>query len=218
MSSLERNLPQKPSSLVPPIEFREREPLPLSFYETGTLDVARKILGKGLLIESEGDLMVTEIVEVEAYLGTKDAASHAFKGLTRRNGAMFERGGTCYVYLSYGFHFCMNVTTQCKGIGEAVLIRALRPIYGLEAIRTRRPLVMKESGLLNGPGKLTEGLGINLTYNGFTFDRPDFKIIDLGTKVPSKLIGQSPRIGISKAAEKPWRFFIKGSPWLSRKG
>ncbi len=196
--------------------------MPRSFYEDETLVVARRLLGKVLVVHAASatrsikDTIAVEIVEVEAYLGGADPASHAYRGVTKRNAVMFEGGGSCYVYLSYGLNYCMNVSTRGPGIGEAVLFRAARPIFGIDSIRKRRALIKTDFGLLNGPGKLTKGLGIDLTYNGFTFDRPDFKIVDLGTRVPAKLISESPRIGISKAAEKPWRFFLKDSPWVSR--
>lgn len=131
---------------------------------------------------------------------------------------MFEGGGTCYVYLSYGLNFCMNVVTQEKGVGEAVLLRAARPMLGISRLQENRPLAKKETQLLSGPGRLCQGFEINLQQNGWTFDRPDFKIIELETRVKPHQVGTSARIGITKAASKPWRFYIKSSPWLSRKG
>jgi len=185
-------------------------PLPPHFYLSNTTEVARALLGKGLFISApQKSPLLVEIVEVEAYLGSEDPASHAYRGMTKRNWPMFELGGMCYVYLSYGINFCMNVVTREKGVGEAVLIRAAAPILGLESIRHRA---------LSGPGKLTHALGIDLSYNGLTFDRRDFKLIDLGKNYSEKFIGESPRIGISRATVERLRFFIRSSPWLSRKG
>jgi DNA-3-methyladenine glycosylase len=191
-------------------------PLPKSFYLQDTLTVAEELIGKGLIVGKGTSLVVTQIVEVEAYLGTRDPASHAYRGLTKRNWPMFEEGGTCYVYLSYGINYCMNVSTQGKGIGEAVLLRALRPLYGLELIKQRRHKIQTELGLLSGPGKITLGLGIGPEMNGRTFFEPDFKIVDLGDLVEKPKIAKTPRIGISKAAERPWRFIAKGSLYVSK--
>lgn len=193
-------------------------PLPSEFYLQNTVEVARQLLGKGLYVRRGKAELLVEITEVEAYLAGKDPASHAFRGLTKRNWPMFEGGGTCYVYLSYGINYCMNVATQKKGIGEAILLRAAAPILGIETLRKNRgSRDIPDRNLLSGPGKLTQALGIDLSYNGLAFDRDDLKIVDLGKALTNKSIGTSPRIGISKAKEDELRFFIKGSPWLSRK-
>ena len=196
-------------------------PLPAKFYLQDTASVARKLLGKGLYVATGPVPLLMEITEVEAYLGLHDPASHAFRGLTQRNWPMFERGGTCYVYLSYGINYCMNVATQPAGVGEAVLLRAGAPLLGVEAMAKNRgfdPRSVPLRNLLSGPGKLCQALGIDLAFNGFTYDREDFKIVDLGKNPRSQNIGTSGRIGISKAKEEPLRFFIKASPWLSRRG
>jgi DNA-3-methyladenine glycosylase len=212
MNSLEQNSPPAPE------RYAEAQALPRTFYHGKTLSIAKALLGKGLYVEQAGQPILAEITEVEAYLAEKDPASHAFRGLTKRNWPMFEAGGTCYVYLSYGLNFCMNVSTQEAGLAEAILFRAARPILGLDLIRSRRPRARNDYQLLSGPGRLCQGLGIDLKHNGWTFDRGDFKIVDLGQRVAPSAIGTSTRIGITKASDKPWRFFIKSSPWLSRKG
>jgi DNA-3-methyladenine glycosylase len=212
-----------PESKKPlPKKLRTAKPLPRSFYLRDTLAISKDLLGKGLLVESEEETFLCEIVEVEAYLGGADPASHAFRGVTKRNWPMFEEGGRCYVYLSYGLNYCMNVVTQKKGLGEAVLLRAAVPLYGLDTMRKNRgldlPLSEKEIlRLTNGPGKLCQALGIDLSFNGRDFTEEGLKIIDLGRKVTSSQIGSSPRIGITKAAELCYRYFIKSSPWLSRR-
>lgn len=209
---------QKQASHLHTTVWEKYSALPSGFYLGDTLKIAKNLLGKGIYVKKDGYEVIVEIAEVEAYLGSKDAASHAYRGPTKRNWPMFEAGGTCYVYLSYGLNYCMNVCTQGKGHAEAILFRAARPIHGIDIIRQHRPLAHNDYQLLNGPGKLCQGMGIDLTYNGMTFDRPDFKIVDLGIKVPSSSIGRSPRVGITKASDKLWRFFLKYSPWLSRKG
>jgi DNA-3-methyladenine glycosylase len=196
------------------------DPLSKRFFLRDTVTVARELLGKGIYILSEEGPMLAEIVEVEAYLGGNDPASHAYRGITKRNWPMFEGGGICYVYLSYGVNFCMNVSTREKGAGEAVLFRALRPLHGELQMKKNRGMQEGKkfpfAHISNGPGKLTQALGVDLSYNGFTFDRHDFRLVDLGRRLPPAAIGQSPRIGISKARDLELRYFIKSSPWLSR--
>ncbi|MBI4406273.1 MAG: DNA-3-methyladenine glycosylase [Deltaproteobacteria bacterium] len=183
-------------------------PLPRDFYLRDTPSVARELLGKGLVIHASEPLVV-QIVEVEAYLGFKDEASHAFRGLTKRNWPMFESGGTCYVYLSYGVHYCMNVVTEKKGVGEAVLLRGGLAILGQEKMLKNRGIAPGRSAhLLDGPGKLTRALGVNLRHNGLHFDQDDFKLVDLGIKISADQVVRSQRVGISKAQALELRFFV----------
>jgi len=156
------------------------------------------------------------LVEVEAYLGADDPASHAYRGITPRNWPMFEVGGTCYVYLSYGINFCMNVATREAGIGHAVLLRAAEPLLGLPLIKKRRPQIKTDFDLLNGPGKLTLGLGIGPKDNGRQFFESDFKFVDLSEWTNPLPVTATPRIGINKAVEHLWRFMVPGSPFISR--
>ncbi len=210
-----------PSSPLPDIsaikKLAKLPPLPAKFYLQDTLVIAEKLIGKGLIVGRGNELTITQVVEVEAYLADRDPASHAFRGVTKRNWPMFEAGGTCYVYLSYGINYCMNVSTQGKGVGEAILFRALRPLYGLETIKRRRHKIQTELGLLSGPGKITLGLGIGPKMNGRSFFDPDFKIVDLGTAVETPEVIRDRRIGISKATDEPWRFLAKESPYISVK-
>jgi DNA-3-methyladenine glycosylase len=196
-------------------------PLPSSFYERPAPQVARDLLGKGLYVSYKKKHFLCQIIEVEAYLGGEDSASHAFKGPTPRNQSMFLLGGHCYVYLSYGLNYCMNVVTDAENKGSAVLIRAAVPLMGLgEMAKNRRisdALTPKHiRSLLSGPGKLTQALGINKNFDGLRFDQSTFKIVDLHYTVPKNKLGVSPRIGISKAKSKKLRFFIKNSEFLSR--
>lgn len=179
------------------------EVLKPTFYLRDTARVARELLGKGLVRRIGGREIVTEIVEVEAYLGEDDGASHSRMGPTQRNASMFLPGGACYVYLCYGLHHCVNVVTREAGRGEAVLIRAVAPLEG-------------EVGPTDGPGKLAKALAIDRRHDGLRFDRPDLRLVDLGRPVRKSLIGVSPRIGITRDASLPLRFFIKNSKWLSR--
>ncbi len=179
------------------------EVLTPDFYLRDTARVARELLGKGLVRKLGGKEVVAEIVEVEAYLGLNDGASHSRMGPTKRNASMFLPGGACYVYLCYGMHHCVNVVTREAGRGEAVLIRAVAPIQG-------------ELAPTNGPGKLAKALAIDRRQDGQRFDRPELSLVDLGKVVGKSLIGVSPRIGITRATDLPLRFFLKDSDWLSR--
>ena len=196
-------------------------PLKECFYLRNTVTVEKSLLGKGLFISRKRKVLLVEIAEVEAYL-FDDPASHSFTGPTPRNWPMFETGGMCYVYLSYGINFCMNVVTGPKGKGEAVLLRAAAPLLGIEIMQKNRGLTFINSdrgirNLLSGPGKITQALGIDLSFNGKQFDALDFKFIDLGRAYPDSQIWQTPRIGISRAKDLALRFCVKSSPWLSRR-
>jgi len=216
------NLPISDSSFD--LRSLNAKPLPAEFFLQETAEVAKTLLGKGLYVAHSGGPLLAQIVEVEAYLGRADPASHAYGGLSKRNWPMFDIGGTCYVYLSYGVNYCMNVVTEEKGRGEAVLLRAAAPICGISQMGKLRGIkkgeLMRPAGLkklLSGPGKMTQALGIGLNYNGVKFNRGDFKLVDLQCPLSKNEIGASPRIGISKAKNRRLRFFIKSSPWLSRK-
>ncbi|NBX93077.1 MAG: DNA-3-methyladenine glycosylase [Proteobacteria bacterium] len=199
-----------PSSLGPPLS--------PEFFLRDTVTVAKELLGKGLFIKHSGGSYLCEIAEVEAYLGEGDESSHSFRGLTPRNRSMFEAGGTAYVYLIYGFYHCINVVTEAKGTGAAVLIRAGIPLWGHKQMQTNRKLTgsYQLRNLLSGPGKLTQAMGIDKRLDGKKFDQANFKIVDLGKKLRDSQIESSTRIGISKAKEQKLRFFIKSSPWISK--
>jgi DNA-3-methyladenine glycosylase len=151
------------------------------------------------------------IVEVEAYHHT-DPAAHSYIGPTERNGVMFGPPGFAYVYRSYGIHWCLNFVCEPEGSASAVLIRALSPTEGLSIMRRRRG-VTDERALCSGPGKLGEALAITRRYNGLALDRAPF---ELRARESTPEIVTGPRIGISKAVEMPWRYGVKGSPFLSR--
>jgi DNA-3-methyladenine glycosylase len=187
-------------------------PLPPGL-DRGAAEVAPDLLGCYLATSfAEGDT-VGRIVEVEAYTGPDDPASHAARriGRTSRNSAMFGPPGTAYVYRSYGIHWCVNVVTSAVGDPAAVLIRALEPTVGLDLMRARRE---GRPELCSGPGRLAAALGIHGGLDGHDLTRPPLRLLP-GELSTGEEIGISPRIGISRAADRPLRFFIRGNPHLS---
>ncbi len=202
------------------------KPLSRSFYLRSTLQVAQELLGKYFIRRIGKNLLIGKIVEVEAYR-SNDPAFHSFRGKTNRNSMMFCEGGHLYVYFTYGMHFCANIVTGKEGIGEAVLIRAVEPLVGIELMRNNRygsnkSLNLKSLNrksiinLSNGPAKFCQAYGIAHQENGMDLLDSEISITD-GESIPSKLIKRSTRIGIQQGVEKRWRFFIKGNPWVSRK-
>ncbi len=180
---------------------------PDSPFTRDVVTVARSLVGARLTVDGVGGT----IVETEAY-HRDDPASHSYIGPTRRNAAMFGPPGRAYVYRSYGIHWCLNVVCGAPGEGSAVLIRALRPETGLETMRARRGGVADRL-LCAGPGRVCQALAVSAAHDGLPLDAPPFAIT-LPDTPPPLLVG--PRIGISKAAEAPWRFGLAGSTHLSR--
>jgi DNA-3-methyladenine glycosylase len=178
-----------------------------SFFDRSVHEVAPELIGATLLFNGAGGT----IVEVEAYHHT-DPAAHSYTGRTERNAVMFGPPGYVYVYRSYGIHWCLNFVCEEDGSASAVLIRALAPTQGLAAMRRRRDL-RDERALCSGPGKLCEALGITRKQNGLALDRTPF---ELRARTGKPEIVTGVRIGITKAAEKPWRYGLKDSPFLSR--
>lgn len=180
--------------------------------------MARNLLGK-YLVRTRGNVrLIGMIVEVEAYRGTIDPASHAYRGMTQRNEVMFRVGGHLYVYFTYGMHFCMNVVTGKAGVGEAVLIRAIEPIEGISIMRKNRGFGNSLADLVsltNGPAKVCQALGISRPENGIDLVKgPVF--IARGIRAPRPRIVVSTRIGIREGTDRPWRYYIKDNPWVSR--
>ncbi len=178
-----------------------------SFFDRSVHEVAPELIGATFLFDGVGGT----IVEVEAYHHT-DPAAHSYVGRTARNAVMFGPPGYAYVYRSYGVHWCVNFVCEAEGSASAVLIRALAPTAGLSLMRKRRGL-KDEHLLCSGPGRLCQALAITNAQNGLPLDAPPFV---LRTAAQPGEIAVGPRIGISKAAEKPWRYGLKGSPYLSR--
>lgn len=192
------------------------QPLPASFYAAGTVAVARALLGKVLCHETAEGLAAGVIVETEAYLSRDDPACHAARGKTARNAAMFGPPGRAYVYFIYGNHYCFNVVTGPQGAGAAALVRALEPLAGRELMAARRGLPENAPGLTNGPGKLCQALGITLVRNSISLGGPPLWIGCPPLHFDGGPVAVTPRIGIREAAEKPLRFCLAGSRYLSR--
>jgi len=169
--------------------------------------VARELVGVSFLVDGVGGV----IVETEAY-APDDPASHSFRGRTRRNATMFGPPGRLYVYRSYGIHHCANVVCEREGVGAAVLLRALEPTHGLAEMRRRRGLDDPRL-LCAGPGRLTEALGISHEHDGLRVDASPFHL--LGPPTPVTVSAGAP-VGNTQAAERPWRYVLSGSSFLSR--
>jgi DNA-3-methyladenine glycosylase len=178
-----------------------------SFFNRSVHEVAPELIGATLLVNGVGGV----IVELEAYHHT-DPAAHSYRGPTKRNAVMFGPAGYVYVYRSYGIHWCLNFVCEQEGSASAVLIRALEPTQGLATMRRRRG-VTDERLLCSGPGKLCEALGVTVRHNGLALDRAPFELRARQGK-PEVVTGI--RIGITKAVDKPWRYGLKGSKFLSK--
>jgi DNA-3-methyladenine glycosylase len=177
------------------------------FFERSVHEVAPDLVGATLLVDGAGG----RIVEVEAY-DHEDPASHGYRGRTERNASMFGPPGHAYVYRSYGIHWCLNLVCEEEGVANAVLLRALEPTHGLDAMRARRGLA-DERLLCSGPGRLCQALGVTRDHDGLALDRPPFELLPRKGAVA---IVSGPRIGITRAAELPWRYAEEGSRFLSR--
>ena len=180
------------------------------FFDRSVHEVARDLIGARIGVGETAGL----IVETEAYEAS-DPACHAYIGRTTRNEVLFGPPGHAYVYLSYGIHSLLNVVTEPEGTASAVLIRALEPTDGIELMRERRRQKRVEA-LCSGPGKLTEALGVDLSLNGADLFAPPFELEEAAADRAGTEIVTSPRIGITKAAELPWRYSVSGSRFVSR--
>lgn len=188
--------------------------LPRRFYARRPEVVARALLGRRIVRETRAGRMVGRIVEVEAYGGARDPASHAWRGETARNRSMFGPSGHAYVYFTYGMHHCLNVVTGAPGVASAVLIRALEPIAGLAAMARRRGGVAPER-LARGPGCVARALGLTRADDGADLTRGSLWLPAGPPARGGRRISRGPRIGIRRAVERPWRFFLAGHPCLS---
>ena len=187
--------------------------LPRSFYYRPTLDVASDLLGK-VLVRVKGTTITSgRIVELEAYRNTDDPASHAYRGRTPRNTLMFGEAGRAYVYFIYGMYFCVNVVTEKHGIAGACLIRGLEPLEGVGIMKKRRGIA-KIHELANGPGKLCQAMSIDRSLNGADLLGENLFLTDDGYS--GFKIKKSPRIGIRVGTDKPWRFFIQDSKYVTK--
>jgi DNA-3-methyladenine glycosylase len=201
---------------------REFEPLSRSFFEPAADVVAPRLLGQWLIRRTPAGVCGGPIVEVEAYLND-DPACHAFGGETNRNRAMFGHPGHAYVYLIYGYHFCVNAVRQARGIGEAVLIRALEPLFGGELMRQWRA-VKDQRELTNGPAKLCEAMEIDRRLDGVDLTDPISPLhIAVNPSLDKFVQSRGPiitgtRVGITKAAHLPLRSYLDGSAFVSKRG
>lgn len=196
--------------------------LGIDFYkQDNVLDIARELLGKLLVTKWDGILSSGRIVEVEAYNGVDDKASHAFGGRrTNRNEIMYASGGVAYVYLCYGIHHLFNVVTNDKEIPHAILIRALEPVKGIDTMLNRVGKSKAEFTLTRGPGNLSKALGLSTSHSGYSLHSKELFIADDGFVFSKKEIAASPRIGVDYAGSDallPYRFYIKGNPFVSGK-
>jgi DNA-3-methyladenine glycosylase len=210
-------------------------PLPRDFYLQETQTVARALLNSILIHDSPEGLTAGRICETEAYT-PNDPASHAFRGRTARNAALFGPPGHAYIYFTYGMHYCCNAVTAPQDVAEAVLIRALEPLAGVELMRRRRSLLegkfanrrateaerlrIREGRFLcGGPGRLCQALGLDGRLNGMdlTVGSRLWIAVAPGSLHEPKPIVATPRIGISQGVELPWRFYLRDDPYISRK-
>lgn len=195
------------------------EPLPSRFYAADALKVARRLLGKILVHETEEGRAAGRIVEVEAYRGPHDRASHTFGGRrTPRNEVMWGPEGRAYIYFVYGMHWCLNAVTAGPGVPEAVLIRAAEPLVGIDLMRERRGTRPKDEHLLRGPACLCKGLGLSGERNGADLAASPLRILD-APPVRARRIVRRPRVGVDYAGDHaalPWRLYVDGSPAVSR--
>jgi DNA-3-methyladenine glycosylase len=196
------------------------------FFKRDPVTVARELLGK-LLIRREGRnlLAAGRVVEDEAYLGREDPAAHAYSGRTARNSVLFGPAGHAYVYFVYGNHYCLNVSCMPEGDAEGVLFRAMEPAYGVSVMANARRITLSSPPrpgqlrmIASGPGRMSQALGITRVRDNdkdMTSSRSDLWLADDGFR-PESIVA-TPRIGITKAVDRPLRFFIAGSPYVSGK-
>ena len=187
--------------------------LPRSFYRRDPRVVAPELLHKVVVYGGRAG----RIVEVEAYCGSEDPGSHAYRGRTLRNASMFGPPGLLYVYLSYGVHWCANAVCGDEGVGVAVLLRALAPVSGVEEMRADRVAVRRDRDLCSGPGRLCQALGITRAHDGADLVRADrgVRIADDGTPPPDAPVNTR-RVGLTAGADLPWRWYVAGDPNVSR--
>lgn len=193
-------------------------PLPREFFARPCLEVARELVGCVLVRRSPaGARIAARLVEVEAYLGDgSDPGSHAHGGRTRRNATMFGPPGHLYVYLSYGMHVCANLVTEPEGRAAAVLLRAAEPLEGLDVMLRRRRLegARVDRRVAGGPGRLGQAFGLELSHDGASALCGEWTV--RAAPAPTARTAATPRIGLSRGADLPYRFVEAGSPWLSR--
>lgn len=196
------------------LDHRKKDILPVSFYGRDTVLVARELLGKVLVHNSVEGLTAGIIAETEAYI-QGDPACHAYRGMTPRNRAMFGPPGRAYIYFTYGMHHCFNVVTAAPGVGEAVLIRALEPLEGIDIMRKRRGRERLRE-LCSGPARLVQAMGLEPGMYGHDLTVEPLVLIN-GAPVSEEEVAVTTRVGISSGADLPLRFYLKGNEYISKK-
>ena len=194
--------------------------LPVEFYDReDVVQIARDLLGKIIITKFDGVSTSGKITETEAYIGLTDKASHSFGGKrTLRNENMYAAAGTTYVYICYGMHHLFNVVSNAKNIPDAVLIRAIEPLSGIEIMLERTGKLKPDSTLTKGPGNAAKALGISKNHSGINLLKDEIYIADDGLIIEQSLIGTSSRIGVESsgdAALKPYRFYVKDNRFVS---
>ena len=196
--------------------------LPLSFYNRkDVVKIARDLLGKMVVTRFDGKITSGKIVETEAYVGIVDKASHAFSGKrTARNEHMYASAGTAYVYICYGMHQMLNIVTNEKEIPDAVLIRTIEPLIGIEIMMERTGKKISDKTITRGPGNVGKSLGIYKHHSGLYLLDEEIYLLDNEEKIPNEQIGVSKRIGVESAgadAFLPYRFYLKDNKYVSGK-
>jgi DNA-3-methyladenine glycosylase len=218
-----RTVPRKERTIEP-----ATTPLPPAFYARPTLAVAHDLIGKTLWRRAPEGLAGGIIVEAEAYVSASDPAAHGHRGITARTAVMYGPPGRAYVYFTYGMHYCLNAVAEPNGTGAAVLIRALQPSHGLDLMRARRgsrdSARVADRDLARGPARLCQALALTTADNGADLTRgpdgtdlaiPALWITATPDWPPATPISTSPRVGITRATDLPWRFFVPGNPYVS---
>lgn len=192
-------------------------PLPRAFYAQPTLTLARDLLGLTLWRRTDAGLCAGIIVETEAYISAIDPASHNYLRRSARSAVMFGPPGHAYIYLIYGMYHCLNIVAEPEGTSAAVLLRSLAPIAGLELMHARCPAARRATDLARGPGRLCRALGLTLAENGLALDGDALwlSITSPEHRLEGATIATSPRIGITRGADLPWRFYLQGHPAVS---
>jgi DNA-3-methyladenine glycosylase len=194
--------------------------LGVEFFARPTLTVARELLGQQLVCQLDGQRLSGLIVETEAYIGQEDSACHCHKGRTPRTEVMFGPPARTYIYLIYGMYHMLNLVTEPEGFPAAVLIRAVEPLEGVAAMRSRRPGVSKTINLTNGPGKLCRAFGIDVSLHNWNVSLGQRLWLEPGNPPPAAAVVTGPRLGIAYARPEdraaPWRFWLRDNGFVSR--